>query len=110
MSDIANDHIYPPGADQQDWVQIEHDDIEGQPTVTREAFDQVWQAKDWRLVAELGTSSAAPVPVVGPTDVNAHTKDELIAFADAHGIDSTGTKQEIYDRLVAANLSPAAGG
>lgn len=44
----------------------------------------------------------APAEPRAPVDPDAHTKEELVAMAEAAGVSSDGTKQEIADRLNAA--------
>ena len=51
-------------------------------------------------VEDTSTPSPASEPVAGPEGFEYMTKAELVAYADANGIDSTGTKAEVLARVV----------
>lgn len=53
---------------------------------------------DARLAA-IESGAEAPVEEAPSAD---NSKSELVAFADEHGIDSSGTKAEIADRIALA--------
>lgn len=52
-------------------------------SVTREAFERAWSKNGWELV----------------DDADQVRKDELTELADEQGVDPSGTKTEILDRL-----------
>lgn len=101
------DTTYQPGADEQFWLQIGHPDIEGSAVCTREAFGSVHAAKGWEVQAELGWATAPPEKLNLAVDLESHTKGELQAVASELGLDTSGSKADLIERISAA---PVAGG
>lgn len=70
---------------------------------TEEAFDLVWEPRGWTKVDDdvRTTAEQDPTPV---GSLDSQRKDDLVDLANANGVDSSGTKPELIDRLRAAGL------
>lgn len=94
------------GPDMKEWVAMAYDGVEGAATATKEAFNEVWAPKGWTLVADLGHSREAPSyteaqAVVDTGEAASLTKAELQDLAREQGLDDSGTKAELLERLEA---------
>jgi hypothetical protein len=69
---------------------------------TREAFALTWEPRGWAEVGDDVRTTADEVSPVGPLD--ARPKADLVALAQANGVDDSGTKAELSERLRAAGL------
>ena len=70
---------------------------------TEEAFDLVWEPRGWTKVGDdvPTTVEQDPTPV---GSLDSMRKDELVDVANANGVDSSGSKAELIDRLRTAGL------
>jgi hypothetical protein len=66
-------------------------------------FESVVAVEQGEVARGEVTSASAP----GRVNPDEHTKDELVEMAEAAGVDSSGTKQEIADRISEASSSGA---
>jgi hypothetical protein len=65
MAAAANATLDPPDPSPE-WVTISNPSVEGPPaSVTKEAFEEVWEPRGWVLEAE---SSPAPAPAGKPSE------------------------------------------
>ena len=115
----------PDTTDRYEKVLMVHDELGGTPAVTtRGAFDDLHEAKGYRLLSEDEVAQAevqrlqdetpgiaqnlSPLIVAQQTGDTSQLqaayagmlKDELIAEAQERGLETTGTKDELIARLV----------
>jgi hypothetical protein len=69
---------------------------------TEEAFEAAWQPRGWTAVSDDTPTTANEAPPVGSFD--AMSKADLVSLAQVNGVDDTGTKAELIERLRAAGM------
>lgn len=84
--------------DPSERIVLEHDGIEGTITMTRRQFDLVYKAKGWKVK----TTEAEREQELLEFDVETARKPALITKAEALGIDSRGTAEDIRERIKAS--------
>ncbi len=67
-----------------DRVDISHPETKLKSNVTADAFERAWKLRGWEKVSE---------------NLGSLKKDELVEKAAAAGVDTSGTKDDIIDRL-----------
>jgi hypothetical protein len=66
-------------------------------TCTEEAFEVFWKDKGWTDAGEAAVTATQP-----PPDYSSMLRDELVEEAKARGLATSGTKDELVERLNAA--------
>lgn len=103
MSDTSEEY----GPDFSEWVVMAHEGIEGHAVATVAAHAECHAENGWEVVANVGFHRTAPEYtadqlLVMTGEAASLTKPELQELAQARGLDDSGTKSEIIERLESA--------